>query len=200
MSWRAQSRSKDATTPSVGRAISEKPELDLRPVQPYAVGGREMLLRSEGWGQRAVLVWYVVLRRPCTARFAASTSDGGWRWFECCKCCKCWCKCRCKCCRRAGAKKDGAKYTFCETALAEIAAELSPVDDPSLARLLVSVQNQGLFRTRTLTAVRRHYLVGAEVARTVAVHPLEAKAAQQMQKGTRYRHNAKNTKDIVNRK
>jgi hypothetical protein len=35
MSWRAQSRSKDAKTPSAARALSEKPELDLWPVQPY---------------------------------------------------------------------------------------------------------------------------------------------------------------------
>jgi hypothetical protein len=35
MSWGAQSRSKDAKTPSVGPAMSENPELDLRPVQPY---------------------------------------------------------------------------------------------------------------------------------------------------------------------
>jgi hypothetical protein len=35
MSWRAQSRSKDAKTPSVALALSEKPELDLWPVQQY---------------------------------------------------------------------------------------------------------------------------------------------------------------------
>jgi hypothetical protein len=35
MSWRAQSRSKDAKTPSVAGGRSEKPELDLRPVQQY---------------------------------------------------------------------------------------------------------------------------------------------------------------------
>jgi hypothetical protein len=34
MSWRAQSRSKDAKIPSVGRGMSKKPELDLWPVQP----------------------------------------------------------------------------------------------------------------------------------------------------------------------
>jgi hypothetical protein len=35
MSWRAQNRSKDAKTPSVGRGMSQKPEPDCRPVQPY---------------------------------------------------------------------------------------------------------------------------------------------------------------------
>ena len=35
MSWGAQNRSKDAKTPSVGRAMSDKPELDRCPVQPY---------------------------------------------------------------------------------------------------------------------------------------------------------------------
>ena len=35
MSWRAQNRSKDAKTPSGSRGRSDKPELDLRPVQPY---------------------------------------------------------------------------------------------------------------------------------------------------------------------
>jgi hypothetical protein len=34
MSWRAQNRSKDAKTPSAGRGMSEKPELDLWPIQP----------------------------------------------------------------------------------------------------------------------------------------------------------------------
>ena len=37
MSWRAQNRSKDAKTPSVGLAMSQKPELDLWPVQPYCI-------------------------------------------------------------------------------------------------------------------------------------------------------------------
>jgi hypothetical protein len=37
MSWRAQSRSKDAKTPSGSRDRSEKPELDRCPVQPYQV-------------------------------------------------------------------------------------------------------------------------------------------------------------------
>jgi hypothetical protein len=36
MSWGAQNRSKDAKTPSAGRAMSEKPELDSWPVQPYS--------------------------------------------------------------------------------------------------------------------------------------------------------------------
>ena len=35
MSWRAQNRSKDAKTPSAGRGMSQKPELDCCPVQPY---------------------------------------------------------------------------------------------------------------------------------------------------------------------
>jgi hypothetical protein len=34
MSWRAQNRSKDAKTPSVARALSDKPEPDRCPVQP----------------------------------------------------------------------------------------------------------------------------------------------------------------------
>jgi hypothetical protein len=37
MSWGAQSRSKDAKTPSVGPAMSEKPEPDCCPIQPYLV-------------------------------------------------------------------------------------------------------------------------------------------------------------------
>jgi hypothetical protein len=36
MSWGAQNRSKDAKIPSAGRGMSEKPELDCRPIQPYA--------------------------------------------------------------------------------------------------------------------------------------------------------------------
>jgi hypothetical protein len=35
MSWGAQNRSKDAKTPSAGRAMSENPEPGLWPVQPY---------------------------------------------------------------------------------------------------------------------------------------------------------------------
>jgi hypothetical protein len=35
MSWGAQSRSEDAKTPSTPRGRSEKPELDLCPVQPH---------------------------------------------------------------------------------------------------------------------------------------------------------------------
>jgi hypothetical protein len=35
MSWGAQNRSKDAKTPSAGRAMSKKPELGCCPVQPY---------------------------------------------------------------------------------------------------------------------------------------------------------------------
>jgi hypothetical protein len=35
MSWGAQNWSKDAKTPSVALAMSENPELDLCPVQPY---------------------------------------------------------------------------------------------------------------------------------------------------------------------
>jgi hypothetical protein len=34
MSWGAQNRSKDAKIPSAGLAMSQKPELDCRPVQP----------------------------------------------------------------------------------------------------------------------------------------------------------------------
>jgi hypothetical protein len=34
MSWRAKNRSKDAKTPSVGRDMSKKPELDSCPIQP----------------------------------------------------------------------------------------------------------------------------------------------------------------------
>jgi hypothetical protein len=37
MSWGAQNRSKDAKNPSAGRGMSEKPELDRCPVQPYVV-------------------------------------------------------------------------------------------------------------------------------------------------------------------
>jgi hypothetical protein len=35
MSWGAQSRSKDAKTPSAGRGMSEKTELNLWPIQLY---------------------------------------------------------------------------------------------------------------------------------------------------------------------
>jgi hypothetical protein len=38
MSWGAQIRSKDAKTPSVGRGMSQNPEPDCRPVQPYHRG------------------------------------------------------------------------------------------------------------------------------------------------------------------
>ena len=41
MSWRAQSRYKDAKTPSVGRGMSEKPELGLWPIQPYGWIGQQ---------------------------------------------------------------------------------------------------------------------------------------------------------------
>jgi hypothetical protein len=37
MSWGAQTRSKDAKTPSVGLAMSENPEPDSCPVQPCAL-------------------------------------------------------------------------------------------------------------------------------------------------------------------
>ena len=37
MSWGAQNRSKDEKTPSVGRVMSEKPEPDCCPVQPYGM-------------------------------------------------------------------------------------------------------------------------------------------------------------------
>jgi hypothetical protein len=36
MSWGTQSRSEDAKTPSGPRAMSDKPEPDRCPVQPYA--------------------------------------------------------------------------------------------------------------------------------------------------------------------
>ena len=35
MTWGAQNRSEDAKTPSVAGGRSEKPELDLWPIQPY---------------------------------------------------------------------------------------------------------------------------------------------------------------------
>jgi hypothetical protein len=38
MNWGAQNRSKDAKTPSTPRGWSEKPELDLWPVQQYQNG------------------------------------------------------------------------------------------------------------------------------------------------------------------
>ena len=38
MSWGAQSRSKDAKTPSVGLAMSRKPKPALCGIQPYAYG------------------------------------------------------------------------------------------------------------------------------------------------------------------
>jgi hypothetical protein len=40
MSWGAQNRSKDAKTPSAGLAMSQKPELDCCPVQPYSPHSR----------------------------------------------------------------------------------------------------------------------------------------------------------------
>jgi hypothetical protein len=36
MSWGAQNRSKDAKTPNVARALSEKPQLELCGIQPYS--------------------------------------------------------------------------------------------------------------------------------------------------------------------
>jgi hypothetical protein len=46
MSWRAQSRSKDAKTPSVGRAMSENPEPGLWPVQPYLLPAAYCLVHA----------------------------------------------------------------------------------------------------------------------------------------------------------
>jgi hypothetical protein len=43
MSWGAQNRSKDAKTPSVARVLSENPELDLWPIQPYMEERMELL-------------------------------------------------------------------------------------------------------------------------------------------------------------
>ena len=48
MSWGAQNRFKDAKTPSVGRGMSEKPELDRCPVQPYIEKHRKELSESRG--------------------------------------------------------------------------------------------------------------------------------------------------------
>jgi hypothetical protein len=45
MSWRAQSRSKDAKTPSTPRGRSEKPELDLWPIQQYVLRCAEYRFR-----------------------------------------------------------------------------------------------------------------------------------------------------------
>jgi hypothetical protein len=42
MSWRAQNRPEDAKTPSAGRGMSEKPEPDPCPIQPYAVWGQQV--------------------------------------------------------------------------------------------------------------------------------------------------------------
>ena len=61
MSWGAQNRSKDAKTLSVGRGTSEKPELDLWPIQQY-LG----LIAPAGHGAR----------RACVNRAAPS----GWQW------------------------------------------------------------------------------------------------------------------------
>jgi hypothetical protein len=50
MSWRAQNRSKDAKTPSVGLAMLIKPELDCCPVQPYVT---PVDLHSVHWSLRS---------------------------------------------------------------------------------------------------------------------------------------------------
>jgi hypothetical protein len=44
MSWRAQSRSKDASTPSVAGVWSDKPEPGRCPVQPYSIPAAESSL------------------------------------------------------------------------------------------------------------------------------------------------------------
>jgi hypothetical protein len=44
MSWGAQNRSKDAKTPSVARALSDKPELDRCPIQPYCLAASDTRL------------------------------------------------------------------------------------------------------------------------------------------------------------
>jgi hypothetical protein len=51
MSWGAQNRSKDAKTPSGSRGRSEKPELDLWPVQPYRHRTRSRVIKY--WHQGA---------------------------------------------------------------------------------------------------------------------------------------------------
>jgi hypothetical protein len=49
MSWGARNRSKDAKTPSAGLAMSQKPELDCRPVQPQQGSRRKK--NNPGGGQ-----------------------------------------------------------------------------------------------------------------------------------------------------
>jgi hypothetical protein len=46
VSWGAQNRSKDAKIPSAGREMSDKPELDCCPVQPY-LKALPLLLKAE---------------------------------------------------------------------------------------------------------------------------------------------------------
>ena len=58
MSWGAQNRSKDAKTPSAGRGMSEKPELDCRPVQPY--------VRAPDWA----LIKHPAIVAPASTSFA----------------------------------------------------------------------------------------------------------------------------------
>jgi hypothetical protein len=108
--------------------------------------------------------------------------------------------------------------TMCGAALAEITAELSPVDRPSLVKLLVSVQSAGpLPYTDSSSKPLSVYVLAkwqrkqkqkqsdtpavscklqaegggawAGVARVAAaaVHPVEAKAAQRIQKRNRHR-------------
>jgi hypothetical protein len=54
MSWGAQNRSKDAKTPTAGRGMSDKPELDRCPVQPYYKSGRNVIASTDELTNSAV--------------------------------------------------------------------------------------------------------------------------------------------------
>jgi hypothetical protein len=73
MSWRAQSRSKDAKTPSPGRTMSEKTEPDLRPIQPYV----------EIYGNPILAIDSNKLAHPaCPGATAPPVGTCGVGWFD----------------------------------------------------------------------------------------------------------------------
>jgi hypothetical protein len=76
MSWGAQNRSKDAKNPSVGRGMSDKPELDRCPVQAYINGLLCRVIKNLGasQGQAAPALTF------CIPKNSNSTDDTGAIW------------------------------------------------------------------------------------------------------------------------
>jgi hypothetical protein len=78
MSWGAQNRSEDAKTPSAGRAMSENPELDRCPIQPYEVSADKSASISNQAGHRVPLTYLCVAppgwdRQPSLCRGTADS-------------------------------------------------------------------------------------------------------------------------------